>query len=106
MSEGNHPAASAHAVPPRNGGRAIAVLVLGVVGLCLFCSYGLGVIPAIVSLALAPGARRQIAESEGSLTGNSFIKAGVICSWVAIGLAIVVIAGILIVVTVAALASG
>lgn len=105
MSEGSHPAASAHGVPPQNGGLAIAVLVLGVVGLCLICAYGIGVIPAIVSLALAPGARRQIAESEGSLTGSSFIKAGVICSWVAVGLAVVGFAAILIVVAVAALAS-
>ncbi len=89
-------------IPPRNSGLAIAVLVLGVVGLCLFCAYGIGIIPAIVSLALAPGARRQVAESRGSLVGDSYIKAGVICSWIAIGLAIVAIGVVLIVLAVAA----
>lgn len=78
-------------IPPRNSGLAITVLVLGIVGLCLFCAYGIGIIPAIVSLALAPGARRQVAESRGSLIGDSYIKAGVICSWIAIGLFIVAI---------------
>lgn len=73
-------------MPPRTSGQATAVMVLGIVGLSVFCIYGLGVIPAIVALALAPGARRQIRDSGGTLTGEGFIRAGVICAWVAIGL--------------------
>ena len=73
-------------MPPRTSGQATAVMVLGIVGLSVFCLYGLGVIPAIVALALAPGARRQIRDSGGLLTGEGFIRAGVICAWVAIGL--------------------
>ena len=102
VNEGTLPTTPAPGFPPRNAGLAIAVLVLGVVGLCLICAYGIGIIPAIVGLALAPGARRQIAESGGSLTGNSFIKTGVICSWVAIGLVIVAFVIGLIVLAVAA----
>jgi len=84
-------------VPPRNSGQATAVMVLGIVGLSIFCLYGIGVIPAIVGLALAPGARRQIRMSGGTLTGEGFVKAGVICSWVTIGLlaATLVIVGVI-----------
>lgn len=73
---------------PRNSGRAIAVLVLGIVALVLMCGYGIGLVPAIVALALAPGAKREIAASGGMVTGEGFVKAGVICSWVAVGLTV------------------
>jgi len=75
-------------------------MVLGIVGLVLMCGYGIGVIPSIVALALAPGAKREIRDSGGRLGGESFIKAGVICSWVAIGVTIV---GIVIVVLIVVL---
>jgi hypothetical protein len=64
----------------------VAVLVLGILSLPLTCGYGLGVVAAIVALALAPGARREINASGGRLGGLGFVKAGVICSWVAVGL--------------------
>ncbi|MBA3743260.1 MAG: hypothetical protein H0X00_10100 [Sporichthya sp.] len=51
----------------------------------------LGFIPAIVSLCLAPGAKREIAESRGALTGEGQVKAGVICSWVTIALTLLAI---------------
>ena len=73
-------------MPPRNSGKAIAILVLGVAGLVFTCTSGFGVIAAIVALALAPGANREIAASGGTLTGEGLIKAGVICSWIAVGL--------------------
>ena len=72
--------------PPRTHGRAIAVLVLGISSL-VAC---LG-IPGIVALCLAPGARREIAASQGRLTGEGLIKAGVICSWISIVLVILVV---------------
>jgi hypothetical protein len=64
----------------------VAVLVLGILSLPLTCGYGLGFITAVVALALAPGAKREISASGGQLGGLGFVKAGVICSWVAIGL--------------------
>lgn len=78
--------------PVRNSGQSVAVMVLGIVGLTLFCAYGVGVIPAIVALALAPGARKQIEVSQGTLGGLSFIRAGVVCAWVAIGLLLTALA--------------
>jgi len=38
-------------------------------------------------LSLAPGANREIAASQGTLTGEGLIKAGVICAWIGVGLA-------------------
>ena len=73
-------------MPPRNSGKSIAILVLGIVGLMSWCFYGLGAIPAIVALSLAPGANRELAASRGTLTGEGMIKAGVICAWIAVGL--------------------
>jgi hypothetical protein len=74
---------------PRTSGRAIAVLVLGIVSLVLLCGYGVGIITAIVGLALAPGAKREIRESQGAVTGESFVRAGVVCSWITVGLFVV-----------------
>lgn len=70
-----------------SSGKAIAILVLGIVGVVFACSYGIGVIPAIVGLALAPGAKREIALAQGRLGGQGFIQAGVICAWIAVGIA-------------------
>ena len=53
---------------PRTSGKAIAVMVLGIVGLVMSCGYGIGIVSAIVALALAPGAKREIAASGGMLT--------------------------------------
>jgi len=64
-------------------------MVLGVVGLVSMCLCFVGLIPSIVALALAPGAKREIRQSAGHLTGGSFVRAGIICSWVAIALGLV-----------------
>lgn len=51
------------------------------------CSFVvLPLIPAIVALALAPGAAREIAASGGRLTGDGLVRAGRIAAWVNIGL--------------------
>jgi len=63
-------------------------MVLGIVGLLMICGYGIGVIPAIIALAMAPGAKREIAASGGTVTGEGFVKAGVICSWITVGLTV------------------
>lgn len=81
--------ASGYRPRPRNSGKSIAVLVLGIVGLVSMCLCFVGLIPSVVALALAPGAKREIRSSAGHLTGESFIKAGVICSWVALVLGVV-----------------
>jgi len=71
-------------------------MVLGIVGLVLICGYGVGVIPAIVALAMAPSATREIAASGGMLDGEGFVKAGVVCAWIAVGLTLAAIAFIVI----------
>jgi len=76
---------------PQNSGRAISVLVLGITALVLLCGYGVGVIPAIIALALAPGARREIEGSGGRIVGDGMLKAGVICSWVAVALTVLAV---------------
>jgi hypothetical protein len=77
---------------PRNSGKAIAILVLGIAGLVFSCLCGFGVIAAIVALILAPGANREIRASGGALSGEGMVKAGVICSWIAVGVAVIVVA--------------
>jgi hypothetical protein len=74
-------------------------LVLGIAGLVFTCAYGFGVIAAIVALALAPGAKREIRGSGGALTGEGMVKAGVVCAWIAIALTLVavILLGVLIV---------
>ena len=64
-------------------------MVLGIVGLLMICGYGIGAIPAIIALVMAPGAKREIAASGGTVTGEGFVKAGVICSWITVGLTLV-----------------
>lgn len=87
-------------MPPQTSGKAIAIMVLGITSLVLFCGYGVGVIPAIVALAMARSTKREIEQSQGRVGGASFLSAGVICSWVTVGLAIaaLVIIGIVLIV--------
>jgi hypothetical protein len=61
-------------------------MVLGIVSLVLTSLCGLGVVTAVIALALAGGAQREIDASGGRLGGAGQIKAGRIMSWVTIGL--------------------
>jgi len=71
---------------PQTSGKATTVLVLGIVSLVMMVTCGLGFVTAIISLVLAPGASREIAESGGRLTGDSQVRTGRILSWVTLGL--------------------
>lgn len=66
----------------------MAVLVLGISSLVMLFTCLIGWIPAIVALCLAPGARRKIAQSGGTLDGDSYVRVGTILSWISIGLTI------------------
>jgi hypothetical protein len=85
-------------VPARTSGLAVAILVLGIVSVLMMCGYGIGLVPAVVALCLAPGARREIAASGGAVTGEGMVRAGVICSWVAVGVSLALIAFVVLVV--------
>src|SRR4051794_41141828 len=65
---------------PPNSRRAAIVGLLGVGSLpgLLFC--GLGGILAVVALALAPSARREVEASQGALGGLAVIRVARICS--------------------------
>lgn len=79
---------------PRNSGKAIGVLTCGIASLIVLFTCFVGFIPAIVALCLAPGAKREIAESNGALTGAGMIQAGKICAWVTIAFTVVGLAAI------------
>ncbi len=76
---------------PQTSGSAIAVLVLGITSLVFLPSCGIGVFPAVIALAMAPGARREIAASGGTITGTGLVQAGVALSWVTLGAVIAVV---------------
>jgi hypothetical protein len=73
---------------PTTSGRATAVLELGISSLVLLFMCGLGLVTAIVALVMAPGAKRDIKDSQGRLTGLGMVKGGVVCSWIAIALVV------------------
>ncbi len=79
--------------PARTSGKAIASLVLSLLGL-------VGVLPLIgpiVGIILGNQAKSEIARSDGTLTGDGLAQAGVILGWVALALsAIGVICALLI----------
>jgi hypothetical protein len=75
--------------PVQTSGRATTVLVLGIASLPLLVMCGVGIIPAIVALAMSGAAKREIDSSAGRLTGLGMVRAGRILSWIAVGLFIV-----------------
>jgi hypothetical protein len=77
-------------------GKATTVMILGIASLVLMSTCGIGFIPAIISLALAGGARREIAGSGGRLTGSSQVTAGKVCSWITLGITIIAVIGLVI----------
>jgi hypothetical protein len=90
------------APPAPTSGKATTVLVLGVASLLLMFLCGIGLVTAIVALVLAPGAKREIHQSEGRLTGLGMVQGGVVCSWITIGLVLLIAAVIVLVVAVGA----
>jgi hypothetical protein len=84
-----HPPAPQWAPYERTSGQSIAVLVLGVASLTVFWG-----VAGVVALFLAPGAKREIAASNGMLSGRGMIRAGVICSWVSIAITAIVLIGL------------
>ena len=77
---------------PRTSGRAVAVLVLGIVSIPATCLWGVGLVTAVVALSLAPGARREIRGSGGWLTGEGLVQSGVICACAALLLLVLLVA--------------
>lgn len=70
----------------QSSGRATTVLVLGIASLVLLLLCGIGIVPAVISLAMSGGAKREIEQSQGRLGGLGMVTAGRVTSWVTIAL--------------------
>lgn len=68
---------------PPTSGLAIGSLVASILGLTLVPTIG-----SIVGVILGYMAKRQIAESGGTVGGEGMAKAGIIIGWVGIGLTV------------------
>ena len=76
---------------------ARAATVVGMLGVgslpgMLFC--GLGTPMAVLALALAPSAKRQVLDSGGRLSGLGIIRAARICSLISLVIALVMTVGL------------
>ena len=77
-------------VPPRNSGRAIASLVLGICAsafaLFFFWLYGfgslVGVVCGILGIVFGRRARREIDASPGTVAGRGLATAGIVTGWI------------------------
>jgi hypothetical protein len=65
---------------PPNSGKAIAALVLGILGI-VSCQ-----VLGIAAIVLGQQANQEIAASGGQVGGEGFAKAGIIMGWVAVAL--------------------
>jgi hypothetical protein len=72
--------------------KASAVLFLGVVAVAMMLCVG-GVVPAILALGLARTARAELRASQGFLTGEKLVRAGIVLSWIAIAVSTALVVG-------------
>ncbi len=79
-------------------GKATAVMILGIASLVTVWCYGLGIVPAIIGLAMGGSAKREIAASGGRVTGDGMVTAGRIMGWISIGLAALFIVAIVLII--------
>ena len=83
-----YPPTYPYPVNPPTSGKAIASLVLGIVGLFALCAYGLGLVAAILAVVFGFLARADIRRAQGALGGDGLAKAGLVTGFVGIGLAV------------------
>jgi hypothetical protein len=87
---------------PQVAPSATTVQTLGIISLVLLFVCGfLAFIPAIITLAKAGTARREIAESNGALTGEEKVRAGVIMAWITLGVSALFLVATIVVIVVA-----
>ena len=87
--------AYAYAPPKPTNGMAIGSMVVSIVSVVGLCFYGLGGFVGILGAILGHVARRQIRENDQN--GEGMAKAGIIIGWVATGLAVLVVVGLIII---------
>lgn len=79
---------------PQQNQKALWSMILGIVS--LFCC---GIITGVVAVILGGQAKSEIAQSNGTQTGEGMAKAGVITGWIGIALTVLgIIAWVLLVV--------
>ncbi len=83
---------------PQTSGKATTVLVLGIASMVLLVLYGIGIVPAVISLVMSSGAKREIAGSGGRLSGLGMVAAGRVMSWITVGLFVILAVVVLVVV--------
>jgi len=69
---------------------SLAVMILGIVSIVFSCGYGIGFIPAIISLVLSSDAHKQLKNNPMAYEATSAknIKVGRTCAFIGIGLSI------------------
>jgi hypothetical protein len=70
--------------PARSSGKATASLVLGILGLFLFCSF----ILSLLAVILGYQARREIDASGGQLSGRGNAVVGIVLGWIGVALTV------------------
>ncbi|MDQ2084978.1 DUF4190 domain-containing protein [Herbivorax sp. ANBcel31] len=78
----------------KTNGMAIASMVLGIVGIPLFCCSGIGIVPAALAVILGFISLNSIKKSGGIEKGKGMAIAGIIMGFIGVGLAIIVIIGL------------
>ena len=90
----------AYYVPPKNSGRAIASLVLGICATAfgLFWLYWIGsvigVVCGILAVIFGRRSKREIAASNGTVVGGGMAKAGIVCGWIGLVLGVIGLIGL------------
>jgi len=74
---------------PPSSGKAIASMVLGIVGILGLCLWGLGIVAAILAVIFGFLARSEIKRSQGAVGGEGMAMAGLVTGFVGIGLFVV-----------------
>jgi len=74
--------------PPPNSGKAVAALVLGILGL-VSCQ-----VLGVAAIVVGNQATAEIAASGGRLGGEGLAKVGVILGWVAVALLVLTLVGL------------
>jgi hypothetical protein len=72
-------------VPQKTNGLSVASLVLGILSIFLFCTYG---VVAILAIVFGHVSLSQIKRSQGTQSGRGMAIAGLVCGY--IGLALVI----------------
>ena len=81
-------------LPTARAAAVVGMLGIGSLPGMLFC--GLGTPMAIIALAMAPSAQRQVLASEGRFGGLGLIRAARICSVISLVIAVVMVIGLVV----------